>query len=115
GLTAGQGVVWYQGQFQANFFMGTYLKMTFTQAYPIMLVAVALATPFFLVFGWLSDKIGRKIIILAGCLIAAVTYLPIYHAMADAANVKRDATGLITGADPNTLLLIALVWIQVIF
>src|SRR5207245_1825970 len=70
---------------------------------------------FFLVFGLLSDKIGRKIIILAGCLIAAVTYLPIYHAMADAANVKRDATGLITGADPNTLLLIGLVWIQVIY
>src|SRR5207249_9988126 len=68
-----------------------------------------------LFFGWLSDKIGRKIIILAGCLIAAVTYLPIYHAMADAANVKRDATGLITGADPNTLLLIGLVWIQVIY
>src|SRR5437016_12036156 len=115
GLTAGQGVVWYQGQFQANFFMGTYLKFSFQQAYPIMLWAVALGTPFFLVFGWLSDRIGRKVIILAGCLIAAVTYLPIYHAMADAANVKRDATGLITGADPNTLLLIGLVWIQVIY
>ena len=77
GLTAGQGVVWYQGQFQANFFMGTYLKYTFQQAYPIMLWAVALGTPFFLVFGWLSDKIGRKVIILAGCLIAAITYIPI--------------------------------------
>src|SRR5256885_5529437 len=115
GLTAGQGVVWYQGQFQANFFMTTYLKLTFQQSYTIMLWAVALGTPFFLVFGWLSDKIGRKVIILAGCLIAAVTYLPIYHAMTDAANVKRDATGLITGADPNTLLLIGLVWIQVIY
>jgi MFS family permease len=115
GLTAGQGVVWYQGQFQANFFMGTYLKMTFQQAYPIMLWAVALGTPFFLVFGWLSDRIGRKVIILAGCLIAAITYIPIYHAMVDAANVTRDATGLITKADPNTPLLIFLVWIQVIF
>ena len=115
GLTAGQGVVWYQGQFQANFFMTTYLKLSFTQSYTIMLWAVALGTPFFLFFGWLSDKIGRKIIILAGCLIAAVTYIPIYHAMTDAANVKRDATGLITGADPNTLLLIGLVWIQVIY
>jgi len=115
GLTAGQGVVWYQGQFQANFFMTTYLKLTFQQSYTIMLWAVALGTPFFLVFGWLSDKIGRKVIILAGCLIAAVTYLPIYHAMTDAANVKRDATGLITGADPNTPLLVALVWIQVIY
>src|SRR5216117_2983815 len=115
GLTAGQGVVWYQGQFQANFFMTTYLKLSFQQSYTIMLWAVALGTPFFLVFGWLSDKIGRKVIILAGCLIAAVTYIPIYHAMTDAANVKRDATGLITGADPNTLLLIGLVWIQVIY
>src|SRR5205814_10716131 len=115
GLTAGQGVVWYQGQFQANFFMTTYLKLTFTQSYTIMLWAVALGTPFFLFFGWLSDKIGRKVIILGGCLIAAVTYLPIYHAMYDAANVSADATGLITKADPNTPLLIALVWIQVIF
>ena len=115
GLTAGQGVVWYQGQFQANFFMGTYLKMTFQQAYPIMLWAVALGTPFFLVFGWLSDKIGRKVIILTGCLIAAITYLPIYHAMVGAANVTRDATGLITKSDPNVPLLVFLVWIQVIY
>ncbi|HUQ41783.1 MAG TPA: MFS transporter [Candidatus Limnocylindrales bacterium] len=115
GLTAGQGVVWYQGQFQANFFMGTYLKMTFQQAYPIMLWAVALGTPFFLVFGWLSDRVGRKVIILSGCLIAAITYIPIYHAMVDAANVTRDATGLITASNPNTPLLIFLVWIQVIF
>ncbi|HEV8470630.1 MAG TPA: MFS transporter [Candidatus Limnocylindria bacterium] len=115
GLTAGQGVVWYQGQFQANFFMGTYLKMTFTQAYPIMLWAVALGTPFFLVFGWLSDRIGRKVIILGGCLIAAITYIPIYHAMVDAANVTRDATGLITKSDPNVPLLVFLVWIQVVY
>jgi MFS family permease len=115
GLTAGQGVVWYQGQFQANFFMTTYLKLNFTQSYTIMLWAVALGTPFFLFFGWLSDKIGRKIIILGGCLIAAVTYIPIYHAMYDAANVTKDATGLITKSDPNTLLLIGLVWIQVIY
>jgi MFS family permease len=115
GLTAGQGVVWYQGQFQANFFMTTYLKLTPFQAYPIMLWAVGFGTPFFLVFGWLSDKIGRKIIILAGCTIAAVTYLPIYHAMYDAANVTKDAAGLITKADPNVPLLIALVWIQVIY
>src|SRR5436190_10084998 len=115
GLTAGQGVVWYQGQFQANFFMTTYLKLTFLQSYPIMLWAVGLGTPFFLVFGWLSDKIGRKIIILGGCLIAAISYIPIYHAMYDAANVTKDATGLITKADPNVPLMIALVWIQVIF
>jgi MFS family permease len=116
GLTAGQGVVWYQGQFQALNFMTIYLHLNpTTQAYPIVLWAVALGTPFFLFFGWLSDKIGRKVIILSGCLIAAVTYLPIYHAMYDAANVTYAPTGLIASAAPNTPLLIGLVWIQVIF
>src|SRR5438445_13709233 len=114
GLTAGQGAVWYQGQFQANFFMTTYLKLTFLQSYPIMLWAVALGTPFFLVFGWLSDKVGRKVIILAGCLIAAVTYIPIYHAMYDAAHVSYNAAGAISGASPDTLALTALVGVQVI-
>ena len=116
GLTAGQGVVWYQGQFQANFFMITYLKLSFVQSYTVMLWAVALGTPFFLVFGALSDKIGRKVIILSGCLIAAVSYWPIYHFMYQAANVTIDpTTKLITKADPNMLALVGLVWIQVIF
>jgi MFS family permease len=117
GLTAGQGVVWYQGQFQANFFMTSYLKLSFTQSYTIMLWAVALGTPFFLLFGWLSDKIGRKVIILTGCLIAAVTYIPIYHLMYDAAHVvyKTDGSGLIDKANPDTLMLVGLVWIQVIY
>jgi len=116
GLTAGQGVVWYQGQFQANFFMITYLKLSFVQSYTVMLWAVALGTPFFLVFGALSDKIGRKVIILGGCLIAAVSYWPIYHLMYQAANVTVDpTTKVITKADPNMLALVGLVWIQVIF
>jgi len=116
GLTAGQGVVWYQGQFQAFNFMNLYLKMDFTQYYTVTMWAVGLGTPFFLFFGWLSDKIGRKVIILSGCLIAAATYLPIYHAMFDAAHVKTDATGLIVaGAQPNMPLMVFLVWIQVIF
>ena len=115
GLTAGQGVVWYQGQFQANFFMTTYLKIPFQTSYTIMLWAVALATPFFLFFGWLSDRIGRKVIILPGCLIAAVTYVPLYQQMTLAANVTRNAQGLITGASPNIPLLVALVWIQIIY
>src|SRR5205807_7739410 len=96
-------------------FMTIYLRLTFTQAYPIMLWAVALGTPFFLVFGWLSDRIGRKLIILAGCLIAAITYLPIYQQMTEHAHVTKDATGLITAANPDTLIMVALVWIQVIY
>src|ERR1700687_1260760 len=81
----------------------------------ILLWAIGLGTPFFLVFGWLSDKIGRKVIILAGCLIAAITYVPIYHAMYDAANVTLGPAGLITKADPNVPVMIFLVWIQIIF
>jgi MFS family permease len=115
GLTAGQGVVWYQGQFQALNFMTIYLKLSYQQAYPILLWAVALGTPFFLFFGWLSDRVGRKIVILAGCLIAAVTYWPIYHWMYDAAHVVKDANGLITGAQPDTFLLTVLVFVQVIY
>lgn len=115
GLTAGQGVVWYQGQFQALFFLTNYMKLTFIQAYPILLTAIALATPFFLFFGWLSDKIGRKVIILSGCLIAAITYIPIYQAMVEASHPVRNAAGLITSSNPDFVVLVALIWIQIIY
>ncbi|MEO7085883.1 MAG: MFS transporter [Gemmatimonadaceae bacterium] len=82
GATAGQAVVWYTGQFYALFFLQTVLKVPVDEAYKIVAVALVLATPFFVVFGALSDKIGRKKIIMAGCLIAALTYIPIYHGMA---------------------------------
>src|SRR2546428_10676403 len=81
--------------------MTTYLKLTFLQSYPIMLWAVALGTPFFLVFGWLSDRIGRKVIILAGCLIAAVTYIPIHHGMDDPADHTHGANRANRQGDPN--------------
>ncbi|HZR36262.1 MAG TPA: MFS transporter [Nevskia sp.] len=81
GATAGQAVVWYTGQFYALFFLTTTLKIDPTSANIMMAVALALATPFFVVFGWLSDRIGRKKIIMAGCLIAAVTYLPIFKGL----------------------------------
>jgi len=81
GATAGQAVVWYQGQFQARTFMTGALKVDPVTTDLIMIVALLLGTPFFLVFGALSDRIGRKPIILAGCLLAAITYYPIYLLM----------------------------------
>ena len=86
GATAGQAVVWYTGQFYALFFLQTIAKVPAVTATIIVAVALVLGTPFFLVFGALSDRIGRKVIIMGGCLIAAVTYIPIYKAMFANAN-----------------------------
>ena len=74
GATAGQGVVWYTGQFYALFFLTITLKLFYIPAYVLIGVSLIIGTPFFIFFGWLSDRIGRLKIILAGCLIAAVTY-----------------------------------------
>jgi hypothetical protein len=78
GATAGQGVVWYTGQFYALFFLTITLKLDYVSAYTLIGLSLLLGTPFFIFFGWLSDKIGRLKIILAGCLIAAVTYFPLF-------------------------------------
>ena len=81
GATAGQGVVWYTGQFYALFFLTITLKVDPQTAYLMIGIALLLGTPFFIVFGALSDKIGRLKIILAGCLIAALTYFPLFQAL----------------------------------
>ena len=81
GATAGQGVVWYTGQFYALSFLEKILKIDYTTSYTIVAIALALATPFFIFFGSLSDKIGRKKIIMAGCILAAISYIPLYSAM----------------------------------
>ena len=86
GLTAGQAVVWYTGQFYALFFLEKTLKVDGPTTNTLVAFALILGTPFFVFFGWLSDKIGRKPIILAGCLLAALTYLPIFKALTEAAN-----------------------------
>ncbi len=91
GLTAGQAVVWYTGQFYALFFLERMLKVDGPTANSLVAIALLLATPFFIVFGWLSDKIGRKPIILAGCLLAALTYFPIFKALTVAANPQLAA------------------------
>ena len=91
GLTAGQAVVWYTGQFYALFFLEKMLKVDGALSNTLVAIALLLGTPFFLVFGWLSDKVGRKPIILTGCLIAAFTYFPIFKALAGAANPQLAA------------------------
>jgi MFS family permease len=86
GAVAGQAVVWYTGQFYALFFLEKTLKVDGATANILIAIALALATPFFIVFGWLSDKIGRKPIIMAGCALAALTYFPLFGALTEAAN-----------------------------
>jgi len=140
GATAGQGVVWYTGQFYALFYMQTILKINVRTANIIIAIALVLSMPFFTVFGALSDKIGRKKLMMAGCLIAVLTYLPIYHAMQRAAgnnvvtvkSTRNKITGAIsltpmttdpTGAlvpakeapSPNQGMLILLIFIQVLY
>lgn len=114
GATAGQGVVWYTGQFYALYYLQTVLKVDFVIANTIIATALLIATPFFIFFGWLSDKIGRKKIMMTGCLVAAICYIPIYQAMAHYSgyNAADPANPLFA---PNEWALIALVFIQVFF
>jgi MFS family permease len=86
GGTAGQAVVWYTGQFYALFFLLQILKVDPETANLLIAGALAIATPFFVFFGWLSDRIGRKKIVIAGCILAAATYFPIFHALTQYAN-----------------------------
>ncbi|WP_028916722.1 MFS transporter [Pseudoxanthomonas sp. J35] len=106
GATAGQAVVWYGGQFYSLFFLTQALKVDGTTANLLIAAALALATPFFIVFGWLSDKIGRKKIILTGCLLAAVTYFPIFKGLTHFANPAieeaRQNSPAVVHADPAT-------------
>lgn len=103
GATAGQAVVWYTGQFYALFFLQTSLQIPLTTSYIIVAVALALATPLFIFFGALSDRIGRKKVMLTGNLIAALSYYPIYKGMAAA-------------ADPlNIPVMVFLIFLQVVF
>ncbi|WP_094846543.1 MFS transporter [Bordetella genomosp. 9] len=106
GLTAGQAVVWYTGQFYALFFLTQTLKVDANTANIMIAVALLIGTPFFVIFGALSDRIGRKPIIMAGCLIAAVTYFPIFQGLTHFANPaleKAQASAPVTViADPAT-------------
>ncbi|HEV7241260.1 MAG TPA: MFS transporter [Thermoanaerobaculia bacterium] len=103
GAAAGQAVVWYTGQFYALFFLQNVLKVDFIKANIIVAIALALGTPFFIVFGALSDRIGRKKVMMAGNLIAALSYYPIYQAMKAASEPLQP------------VLMTLLVFVQVIF
>lgn len=140
GATAGQGVIWYTGQFYALFYMQTILKVNVKTANIIVAVALLLGMPFFTVVGALSDRIGRKKLMMAGCLLAVVTYIPIYKAMEHAAGnnvvtvkssrnkvtgaiglaaMTTDATGALVpvkeAVNPNFWMLVLLIFIQVLY
>jgi MFS family permease len=104
GLTAGQAVVWYSGQFYALFFLTQALKVDGPTANVLVALSLVIGTPFFVVFGALSDKIGRKPIIMAGCLLAALTYFPIFGALTKAANpdlaAAQEKNKVVVTADP---------------
>jgi MFS family permease len=104
GLTAGQAVVWYTGQFYALFFMTQILKVDGPTANILIAASLLIGTPFFIVFGSLSDKIGRKKIIMVGCVLAALTYFPIFKALTHYANPALEAAQInspvVVVADP---------------
>jgi MFS family permease len=141
GATAGQGVIWYTGQFYALFYLQTILKVNTKTANIIIAIALLCAMPFFTVFGALSDKIGRKWLMMAACVLAIVTYIPIYKGMQGAAgnnvvtvkSAKNKVTGAISltamtidpatntqvpakeASSPNVPMLVFLVFIQVLY
>ena len=136
GATAGQGVVWYTGQFYALFYMKTVLKVPEQTASYIIAIAILLAIPLFILFGWLSDKIGRKRIMMTGCLLAVIFYLPIYHGMQYFAgnnvdhiqsvpdkitgepkltSVTAEEKPAVAATEANFPMLVLLVFIQIVF
>ncbi|MGQ0800202.1 MAG: MFS transporter [Pseudomarimonas sp.] len=106
GATAGQAVVWYAGQFYALFFLTQTLRVNVTEANLLIAGGLVIGTPCFILFGWLSDKVGRKPIIMAGCLIAALTYFPIFKALTHYANpaleLAAETRPVTVSADPAT-------------
>jgi MFS family permease len=140
GATAGQGVVWYTGQFYALFYMQAILKVNVKTANIVVAVALLLGMPFFTVVGALSDRVGRKKLMMAGCLLGVIFYLPIYHAMEKAAgnhvvtvkSTRNKVTGAISltpmttdpagalvpvkeAVNPDTTMLVILIFVQVLF
>ena len=91
GATAGQGVVWYCGQFQALYFLSNNLKLDYQTTYTLIGISLLVGTPFFIFFGWLSDRIGRKTIMMTGCLLAALTFIPLFKGLTSFVNPALEA------------------------
>ncbi len=104
GLTAGQAVVWYTGQFYALFFLTQTLKVEAQSANILVAIALLLGTPFFVFFGWLSDKVGRKPIVMTGLALSVLTYGPLFRAITEAANpalaLAQSSAPVVVAADP---------------
>ena len=115
GATMGQGVVWYTGQFYALFYLQTVFKVNLVDSNTIIGIALLCGTPLFILFGWLSDKIGRKPIMMAGMLLAVLTWYPIYGAMAAFAPVDTKQPFLFAYQGYNMLALTVLVFLQVVY
>lgn len=113
GATAGQGVVWYTGQFYALTFMQSVLKIQWQSAYLIMSLALLLTTPLFVFFGKLSDRVGRKKIMLAGCALAAVSYVPLYMAMKHFSNPR--GLPVADAAELQFVPMVALITVQMVY
>ncbi len=114
GATAGQGVVWYTGQFYALTFLQRPLNLDWQHAYILVSIALALGTPFFVYFGRLSDRIGRKRIMLAGCLLAALTYVPIYMGLTNLVNPTL-APAVTDLSLPRQAGVVALLFVQMLY
>jgi len=116
GATAGQGVVWYTGQFYSLVFLQKVLKLSIIESSVLVGIALVLATPFFLVFGSLSDRIGRKPIIMAGCALSALTFIPLFKLMTSAACGPQPAIAEVGSCSPtNAAMIVLAVFLLVLY